>query len=294
MKSWPYAKLWCAVGVVLLLIFVWWQFGGHSSSASGGSSNLGTVRKQDLTQRVTISGQIWPKHRLDIKPPFNGYIARLYVKIGDRLKRGEPIITFSPSLSSGEVNFPIRAGFDGVVTQVLKSEGEYVTEQGDQNQLVGRFEDLSDMYVLGSVAELDIAKVKVGQEALIKVSSLVGETFRGVISEMSLSAKDKERYGSSATEFQLRAILKSHDPRLLPGMSTVMDIISAQRSQVLTLPHEYIQEDDKGYFATTEKGETRRLTLGLQTAEAVEIEKGLSEGERVRAVDFLSLPKLED
>ena len=281
----------CLVCVSFLLL----SLIGCSHRTSGATGpNLGAVKRMDLAQRVTISGQVWPKHRLDIKPPFNGYIQKLYVKIGDHLKRGDPLVTFSPSLSSGEVNYPVRAGFDGVVTQTQKGEGEYVTEQGDQNLLVVRFEDLSEMFVLGSVAELDIAKIKIGQEALIRVSSLAGETFTGVVREVGLSAKDKDKWGSSATEFQIRVAFQAHDKRLLPGMSTVMDVVPEKRQNVLALPHEYVQEDDKGYFVTTENAEVKRIKVGLQTADAVEIVSGLNEGERVRVIDFLNLPPLKD
>lgn len=287
------AKILIGVAVIVTAILV---IRLTRTSAADAGANLGTVKRQDLEQRVTISGQIWPKHRLDIKAPYNGYITKLYVKIGDRLKRGDPIVTFSPSLASGEVNFPVRVGFDGVVTQTLKTEGEYVTESGDQNPLVVRVEDLSELSVLGAVPELDIAKIKVGLAANVRVSSLVGENFLGTISEVGLSAKDKDRYGygSSATEFQIRVALKEHDQRLLPGMSTVMDIIADRRQKVLVLPHEYIQEDDKGYFATTSRGEIKRLKLGLQTNEAAEILSGLREGEQVRPIDFLNLPKITD
>ena len=89
--------------------------------------------------------------------------------------------------------------------------------------------------------------------------------------------------------------LASHDKRLLPGMSTVMDIVPDKREKVLVLPHEYVQEDDNGYFVTMENGAVRKVKVGMQTsAEAVEILDGLKEGDKVRVIDFLNLPKLKD
>ena len=88
---------------------------------------------------MTISGVLWPKKRLDIKPPFNGYIEKIFVKIGDKVKAGTPLITFSPSLGKGETNFPVRSAFDGVVSQIIKTEGEYVTESGNQNLILNKF-----------------------------------------------------------------------------------------------------------------------------------------------------------
>jgi multidrug efflux pump subunit AcrA (membrane-fusion protein) len=254
-----------------------------------------TATRQTLIQRVTIAGGIWPRKRLDVKPPFNGYIAKLFVKIGDHVKSRDPVVTFSPSLSGAENNFPMRVGFDGIVTQVLKQEGEYVTETGDTN-LVVRIEDLSELSVLATVPELDVAKIKIGQEAQVKLSAILGESFKGEIREIALSAKDKPQWsgGSTSSEFQIKVLLKTHDPRLVPGMSAMMDVITQKKENVLALGHEFVEEDKDGYFATLMTGEKRRLKVGMQTDEAVEIISGLNEGEKVRAIDFLNQPKMDD
>jgi len=257
-------------------------------------ASVGIVRRDDLTQRVTISGQVWPNKRLDVRPSFSGYIVKLFVKIGDHLKTHDPIVTFSPSLAGGETNFPVRVGFDGEVTQVVKAEGEYVTETGSDNNLVARIEDLSTLYILATVPELDVAKIKIGQEALVRVSALASENFKAVIEQIALSARDKDKYSSSSTEFTIKARLLSHDHRLYPGMSSLMDVITAKREKTLLLGHEYIQEKDGNSFVTLESGAKRDIKIGLQTDDAVEILSGLSENDRVRPIDFLTLPKLEE
>ncbi len=263
--------------------------GKNTDSAVG----PGRVQRADLLQRVTISGQLWPQRRLDIKPPFAGYVEKLHVKIGDLVQKGSPLVTFSPSMGKAESNFPVRSVFAGRVTQILKVEGEFTADTGEQN-LVMRIEDLSHLYVLASVPELDIAKLKIGQEAKIRVTSLIGESFTGKIVEIALSAKDKERWGSASTEFQLKVEMQNKDPRLATGMSALMDINTNRADQVLTLPHEYIEEHDGEYFVTTVAGERKKVTLGLQNEESAEIRSGVREGEIVKVIDFLSLPKVTD
>ncbi len=279
--------------VVLILLSVWgWKKWGSANKNSAG--NVGLVKKQDLVQRVTVSGSLFPRHRLDVKPSFAGFVQKLYVKIGDNVKAGDPLVMFSPSMGRSESNYPVRASFSGRVTQVLKNEGEYVLESGDQN-LVLRIDDLSELYIQASVPELDIAKIKKGQKTKIRFSSLAGENFTGVIQEISMSARDKDRWSSSSTEFQIKILLESHDPQLMPGMSALVDVITNKKDQVLTLAHEYIQEDPDGsYFVTTKQNVKQKVELGLQTEEAVEIKSGLNEGDSVRVIDFLNLPKLQD
>lgn len=278
--------------LVLLLLGLsgcnWFQ-----TSAAKNAEAPGVVTRKDLVQRVTITGQLAAKRRLDVKPRFAGYIVKLFVKVGDRLSVNDPIVTFSPSLGAGETNFPVRAAFPGTVTQVLRAEGEYLLDTSDQN-LVARIEDLSELSILATVPELDVAKVKVGQGAEARVSAIVGESFPAVIREISMSARDKDRWSSSSTEFQIKGLLKSRDRRLLPGMSAMMDIETSRRDQVLSLAHEYIFSEEGKYFVTLTSSEKREVKLGLQTDEAAEILEGLKEGDRVKPVDFLNLKNLED
>jgi multidrug efflux pump subunit AcrA (membrane-fusion protein) len=285
---------------ILILGLLFWRGRSRSAAAAEGgagaanSATTGKVERRDLVQRVTISGRVASKRRLDVKPSFAGYVQKIFVHIGDDVKAGDPLVTFSPSLGSSEANFPVRAAFAGKVTQVLKTEGESVTDTGDQN-VVLRVEDLTDLFVQVSIPELDIAKVKVGQSALIKLSSLAGESFNGKITEIALSAKEKDRWGSSSTEFQAKMLITSKDPRLLPGMSALCDVITNRAEKVLVLPHEYIQQDgEENYFVTTLDGQKRLIKLGMQTEEGAEVKSGLTEGEMVKAIDFLHLPKIED
>ena len=253
----------------------------------------GVAARATLLQRVTVSGAVAPRKRQDVKPPYNGYVAKIYVKTGDRVRAGDPLVTFSPSLARDDANYPIRAAFAGIVSQVLRVEGEYVAEQSEQN-LVARVDDVSELYVQASVPELDVAKTKIGQEAMIRVAALGSTNMRGKIAEIALSAREKERWSSSSSEFAMRVTILDRDPRLMPGMTALMDVITAKRVNVLALAHEYVQQDSEGSFVTLASGEVRRVTLGLQTEEAVEIVAGLREGERAQPIDYLNLPKQAD
>ncbi|PWU22057.1 MAG: hypothetical protein C5B49_01495 [Bdellovibrio sp.] len=269
----------------------WWSSSGVAPHSGG--SLTASVKRGDLFQRVPIAGFVAPRKRLDVKAPYSGYVQRLYVKVGGSVRTGDPLVMFSPSLGQGETNFPVRASFPGVVTQVLKTEGEYIQETGEQN-LVLRVDDLSQLFIQAAIAELDVAKVKNGQNAKIRISSLGDEQFEAEVEEVSLSAKDKEKWGSTSAEFQLKVRIKNKDARLRPGMSAVVDIETNEARNVLVLPLEYIQRSTDGTFVTLVSGEKRPVKLGLQTDEAVEIQSGLVERDEVRIVDFLNLPKVDE
>jgi multidrug efflux pump subunit AcrA (membrane-fusion protein) len=285
--------LWLGIPAVVLLLLGIGHFlrSGHSKNAG---SDFGVVARGDLTQEVTVAGTVQPLRRSLITPPYNAYVKTLFVHIGQKVKAGDPLITLAQSLRGGaEDLFPMRAPFDGVVVQVLHEEGEYVETGKDGNGLV-RVDDISKRLVISDVPESNIDKIRVGQDVNIKVNSILDREFHGVIREIALAALEKKDYGRSDVEFEVRMELLDGTPEIDMGMSTIVDIITAKRNHVLTLPHEFIEKRRDKYFATLENGERKEIKVGLQNEDNFEIVSGLNENDRIRKVDFSSLPEEED
>ncbi|MBI3543774.1 MAG: efflux RND transporter periplasmic adaptor subunit [Deltaproteobacteria bacterium] len=264
---------------------------GAATSGGPGGGGPGVVRKQDLVQRVTVAGTVIPNKRTLFMPPYAGYIKKIYVKVGDKVRAGDPIISVVQSLNMvGEI-YPMRAPFTGSVVQVLKTEGEWVETTGDNNVLL-RIDDTSQLFVAGDAPEIDMVKIKVGQEVVIRAAAVLSRSYKGIVREISLAAREKKDWyrANEKVEFPIRIEVADQDERLKPGMSTLVDIIAAKATQALTLPHEYIEKNGEKYYVTPEKGARREITVGLQNEEMFEITKGVTEGERVKAVDFTALP----
>jgi hypothetical protein len=71
-------------------------------------------------------------------------------------------------------------------------------------------------------------------------------------------------------------------------------LIVAQKEKVLTLRHEFVQKDQKGFFVVRDSGERQDIEVGLQNEEAFEITAGLKEGDKVKPVDFATLGENRD
>jgi HlyD family secretion protein len=249
------------------------------------------VLRSDLIQRVTVAGNITPNRKTLISAPYPGYIRKIFVNIGDAVKGGDPIVTLAQSLKeNSEETYPLRAPFSGTVVQVLKTEGEYVDQQSGQggNTLV-RIDDLNHLFVDASVPEIEMGKLKVGQEVIIKASAVLGRSYKGRIKNISLAAKEQKDWDRSRVEFPVVIQILDNDHGLKPGMSVVLDIVTQKKTQILTLRHEFIQKNDNQYFVVTQQGERKEIDVGIQNEEVFEIKKGLTEGEKVRQTDFLSL-----
>lgn len=273
-------------GLILLLLTGYWIFGAHSGGAQARARIQGKVERGELIQRSTIAGTVTPLRKTVITAPYAGYVRKVYIKLGDKIKAGDPVASVSPTLVSGESVFPLRSPFNGKVVQVNKSEGEYV-KLSDSVDFIARIDDLSRMYVDANVPELDRVKMKVGLEAIIRASAILDKTYKGVVQELTFAAREQDRYGrTTAVEFPMRLEILDFDEMIQPGMSVIVDIITLKKDNVLRLRHEFIGKDKDNYFLTLADGTKKSIKIGAQNEEYTEILDPEAEGLTVQKVDF--------
>lgn len=274
-----------AAGFALLLIL----FFAFSKSSSKSKKALGKVTKGDLIQRVTISGMVVPQRKGIITAPYNGYVKKLFVGVGDSVKSGDPLVSVIQSLLSNEQVFPLRAPFNGTVVQIGRGEGEFVKENDSKNFIL-RLDDLFKLFIVATAPEIDRAKVQVGLEGIIRASAIVNKSYKGVIRELAGAANEKEEYSrSQVAEFPIRIEVIDHDVQLKPGMSAVIDVITDKKENVLMLRHEYIRKDKDNYYVLAKGKKRVDIKVGAQNEEVFEILEGLKENDAIEQVDFTEL-----
>jgi multidrug efflux pump subunit AcrA (membrane-fusion protein) len=290
MKPQRLLKLATFILVPVSLVIALWRIpvGGR-----GRPVTTGTVTSGDMIVKVTISGTVMPKRYANIAAPYNGYVQRLFVKIGDRVVAGAPVVSVAQAIGSGQEEvFPLRSPLTGVVAQVWKREGEYVTAGGSGPQGDGalvRIDDVSKLTVISNVPEVEIGKLKVGLPVLIRAVAVADRTYNGSISEIALAAREQSGGDRARVEFPLSITISDHDDRIRPGMSVVVDIIVNEVKGALMLPHEFVQRGPQGYFVTLASGERKNIQVGISNEESFEIKGGVSLGEKVQMVDFLAV-----
>ena len=274
------------VGVLILAIGYYFK---QKSATKAGAIQTFKVQKGELLQRVTIAGVIEALKTTVVTAPYDGYVQKIFVKIGDKVKEGDPLVSITQSLQATESVYPIRAPFGGTIVQVLKTEGQFV-KQGDTKDFLIRLDDISKLYVNASVPEIDIVKIKKGQEAIVKASPILDRIYKGTVKDISLAATLQESYNNrSQAEYLVKLEILDIDEQLKPGMSTVLDIIPAKKSDILTVPHEYIDKQGEKYFVTSKDGSQKEIIVGMQNESIVEIVSGLKEGDEITQVDFINL-----
>jgi multidrug efflux pump subunit AcrA (membrane-fusion protein) len=266
---------------------LWFGLKWYVSKDVKTNQKLGEVKRGDLLQRVTISGFIVPKRRLTVTPTYEGYIRQIYVKQGQNVKAGDPLVRISTSAASDDGAFPQRAQFPGRIVFVGKFEGEFVEKKSDS--IIMRVDDLSQMFVVSDAPELDAVKLKMGQSVVIKPSALIDKTYNGRITDIAQSSNSQDRWERSKVEFNLRTLITDADERLRSGMSVTVHVIVGEARNVLLLSQEFVKPKGDKLYAILENGEEREIEVGLRNEEAFEIKSGLKEGDKVKQIDFLAL-----
>jgi multidrug efflux pump subunit AcrA (membrane-fusion protein) len=284
--------LWIAV-VVSGLAGVGYQMArssaGSGSSFSKSTKRFGKVQRGDLTQRVTVSGLVYPLRRTIFVAPYSGYIRKLYVAVGQHIRQGDPVVSVVSNLMSPEQVFPIRAPFGGTVVDVPKSEGEFVTEK-DAKDVMVRVDDLSKYFVVSKAPELEAARIRKDMEVDVRISAIKdGGGLKGIVRTVDLAAKEGDGWKQQQATFDVRVEVLNPPSDIRPGQSAVVDITVNKYPDVLYLEQEFINQEGDKYFVITKEGKKKPITIGHQSDLAVEITSGLKEGEEVEQIDFLKL-----
>lgn len=165
----------------------------------------------------------------------------------------------------------------GVVTEKNVVEGSRVMPGRD----LYRIADLSRVWVEGEVFERDLGRVRVGQQATVRVDAWPGESFDGRVSWIHPSVSAEMRTG------RVRIELDNPGARLMPGMYARVELAPAQERLALLIPRDavHVTGERSMVFVPDAAGalHARDITTGLVAGGEIEVISGLRAGERVVA-----------
>ena len=127
MKAWKKVAIGVGIAVVLAMIV---GFTVHQSSKNITTVQSGKVQRQDLATVVSASGEIKPKNYVNVGANAFGKITRLYVKEGDRVKKGQLLAQLENVQSSADVN-ATEASLQAAETDALAADAGLKTSQAD-------------------------------------------------------------------------------------------------------------------------------------------------------------------
>jgi len=193
----------------------------------------------------------------------------------------------------------VSAPISGYIITMNVEEGNNYT----QGNTVFTIADTSGFEVSATVNEYDVANIANGLPANIKFEATGDEEFKGevtfvsIASEGSISGSNPQAAAAQAAgtsagvaNYKIKIKLNENDDRLRVGMTAKASVILDSVDNVLAVPYDCIQQDDKGkdFVAVVKKDGTKKnvyVTTGLESDYYVEIKgEGLKEGMTVEAI----------
>jgi HlyD family secretion protein len=178
-------------------------------------------------------------------------------------------------------NASLTAPFDGVVTAVLVTEGEWVSGPAVNLQ------DTSSLEVVLEVDEVDIGAIAVGQEASVTLETWPDDELSGQV----VSIAPKAQQVQEIVVYEVHLVIDSGNLAVRAGMTANASLVTANIQDVLLVPNRAITADreaGKYYVNLVQDGQVSQeeVAVGLRDSNYTRITDGLSEGDEVMIGDF--------
>ncbi len=187
----------------------------------------------------------------------------------------------------------VTAPISGTILKKYVEEGQVISSSlqaiaGGGTPLV-TMADLGRVYVKVDVDETQIGYVRPGQPVSIVVDAYPDKTFEGVVLKIAPQGETLQ----NVTTFKVTTEIKNPSGILKPGMNATVEIMVADKHDVLLVPNEAIKEiRGRKLVIPVENGRPvrpRMIETGVTDYEYTEVISGLSEGDVVMIGGF---PKL--
>ena len=169
----------------------------------------------------------------------------------------------------------LKAPFAGVIASKNAEVGDVINPMMGGAGGVLTLMDYSRIKVDVAVSSEDIARIRKGQEVILRVGAFPGRDFRGVVRVVNLTADPLNK------KFGVEASFDNAEGLLRPG--TFGDIIFELQSHenALVVPQKAVLENGYVFIVEGGKAVKKTVALGLQNTTMIEVLDGLAEGAAV-------------
>jgi HlyD family secretion protein len=171
----------------------------------------------------------------------------------------------------------LTAPFAGTVTEVSSKPGD----QAAPGVPAFRIDDLSRLLVDVEVSEVDINRIKVGQEVSLIFDAIPNQEYRGIVKEVAPVGTTEE----GVVDFTVTAELSDPDEAVRPGMTAAANIVVDQLEDVLLVPNRAVRvREGSRVVYVLKEGTTQpvEITLGASSDTDSQVLAGeLKEGDLI-------------
>ena len=172
----------------------------------------------------------------------------------------------------------IIAPFDGVVAAVSVVEGEQISDGADAIEIA----DSSIVEISGTVDEVDVLFLQVGDPASIELEALGDEPLVGNISDIAAFGESNQGVVTYPVTIQTEQPAETQLPE---GLSAVAEVVIREQTDQLLVPIQALFGSVNQPILLISKSdgtlEPRNVTLGISDDFWTVVESGVSEGETI-------------
>lgn len=222
----------------------------------------------------------------------------------------------------------IRSPMSGRITRLDVEAGETVIMGGFLDPLLMTVSDLSVMEAVIEVDETDIPAVSLGDSAAVEIDAFPNRRFAGRVTKVGTGAtrprggqQQQQQPTDRAVDFEVRITLEEPPPGIRPDLSATADIVTANRTGVLSIPiasltllaADQIEElpaegvpeearppipatgDVEGVFVVEDdRVRFRAVEVGIAGEHYFEVLRGLHDGDLVVSGSYQAIRELRD
>tara|TARA_Y100000589_G_scaffold305939_1_gene320287 strand:+ start:48 stop:1109 length:1062 start_codon:yes stop_codon:yes gene_type:complete len=186
--------------------------------------------------------------------------------------------------------YKIKAPFDGKITAKYVEIGSYVTPSASISSNPSSknyiFELSDGIEIIAKVPESDIGRIKLGQEALIRIEAYPSRKFKAEIIEIaSRASKD-----NNVTSFEVTLKFRDNVEDVKIGMTTDLEFKITDSDEKILIPTVSIvtEKGKKGILIVGKNNNPKfkEIELGISSGSKTSVLEGLKEGDLI----FLDIP----
>ena len=171
----------------------------------------------------------------------------------------------------------ITAPFDGTISALNVLVGNVATP----GTVVISMADVSQLHVDIPVSELDISTIQVGESATLNFDAFPSKNYQGQVTAVSTDPA----ISSGSVTYAVRVVVGDADPKLLPGMTAGVTIVTSSLSNVLVVPNKAVRTvGTRQVVYVVKNGGVAAVTVELGSSndtESAVTGGGLKAGDRV-------------
>jgi HlyD family secretion protein len=231
-------------------------------------------RNKQLVENQLVAQEVFDNARTELQ------LARNQLEISrNSLERAEKLLKI---VEDKIAKTRLMAPFDCTVLTRPVSLGQTVSGSAGFNAgtEIMSIANLNAMIITAHINQADVTRMKNGQSVEIQVESVPGLRMGGRVERIAPQAVIK----NGIKGFSARIMIDKIDPRVRPGMTSILSIPVASVESALAIPLSAVFTE-KGerfvYVKADEKFERRSVQIGISDYAFAEVQKGLTNGETV-------------